>query len=694
VKTQAASGTSSASSRGSSATVSVAQAEAALVEHYPRLVRLAYVTLPADLGKHRRALAAHRLVQAALPTSPAPSRQGGAYGVLRVRVLRAALEFGDQGRLRAALENMRPPQLTGLRAHPQAGGDAEAALYRALSSLPAPARAAYALMSAEALGEPDARGVLDAAGVVDPREAVRLAAGVKVPARSGAVPGVVTGVVTGAGVDAGPGPAFGTDAGSGRADTTTGPVAGRRLLASGEFDACTLQLRPTDLLRRRRRGRIAGTAAAVVAAGALLFAVVGGGSSPEHYAASGTPGADPRALDPAALVKVPAAGWKATARLDFSAWPARGDRTKDTKLLGRALAVWANPGSSVDVSATPGTPRNGPTQPPQLLFAGDEDAATVVIFYDGLRVVRYAEPKSGAGRAALDFAQAENADLTTSAALLVDRVDGNARFLTAPWVTRASTRDLFRPGQAAADLHRSADGVTDPVPMPGPGAASNATGSAACGTTWPVMELRSSASIGAEKAFLVADLGDLAPVHLTYSPPSSVGGTVAPREATGSQALASWAHSACRLVELRGQGVKAVDNWEFADTALPEGAGDASWTCDRADTWRGPGIALVQFVPPAAKTAELGTLAGQQADGNACSRYDQHVMAGVMWKSPADQWYLLAAGSRDTASIKATNGVEATSQGAFLSTPAARGTRATLSGRLDDGTALSPLGDD
>jgi hypothetical protein len=69
-------------------------------------------------------------------------------------------------------------------------------------------------------------------------------------------------------------------------------------------------------------------------------------------------------------------------------------------------------------------------------------------------------------------------------------------------------------------------------------------------------------------------------------------------------------------------------------------------------------------------------------------------MAGVMWKSPADQWYLLAAGSRDTASIKATNGAEATSQGAFLSTPAARGTRATLSGRLDNGTALSPLGDD
>lgn len=696
MKTQAPSETS-ATTRGSSATVSVAQAEAALIEHYPRLVRLAYVTLPAGLGKHRRAMAAHRLVQSALPTSPAPSRQGGAYGVLRVRVLRAALEFGDQGRLRSALEGVRMPRVVGLRAHPQAGGEGELALNRALAALPAPGRAAYALMSAEALSEPDARGVLDAAGVSEPREAVRAAAGVRVPAQTGADPGggAVPGMVTG--VDAGGvlGPGAGAEgtAGVRSGAATVGPVAGRRLLVSGEFDACTLHLRPTDLLQRRRRGRIGAATAAVVAAGALLFAIAGGGSSSEHYAASGTPAADPHALDPAALVRVPAGQWKATARLDYSAWPARGNRTKDTALLGRALSAWAAPGSSVDISATPGTPRTGPSQPPQLLFAGDEDAATVVIFYDGLRVVRYAQPRTGSGRAALDFAQAENADLTTSAAVLVDRVDGNARFLTAPWVAQAQIRDLFKPDQAATDLHRSSDGVTDPVPMPGAGAPAGATGSAACGTAWPAMQLRSSTTIAEKHSFLLTDLGDLAPVHLTYTPPPSAG-EAAPVEATGPKALVSWAHSACRLIELRGQGVKAADNWEFADTALPEGAGEASWTCDRADTWRGPGIALVQFVPPAAKPAELGTLAGQQADGNACSRFNQHVMAGVMWKSPADHWYLLAAGSRDTASIKATNGVDATSEGPFLAAPAPRGTRATLSARLSDGTTLAPLSDD
>lgn len=39
--------------------VDVEQAEAALVEHYPRLVRLAYLVLPPSLGRNRRVLTAH-----------------------------------------------------------------------------------------------------------------------------------------------------------------------------------------------------------------------------------------------------------------------------------------------------------------------------------------------------------------------------------------------------------------------------------------------------------------------------------------------------------------------------------------------------------------------------------------------------------------------------------------------------------
>ncbi len=45
----------------------VERAEAAIVEHYPRLVRLAYLVLPPSMGRHPRVLTAHGLVQRALP---------------------------------------------------------------------------------------------------------------------------------------------------------------------------------------------------------------------------------------------------------------------------------------------------------------------------------------------------------------------------------------------------------------------------------------------------------------------------------------------------------------------------------------------------------------------------------------------------------------------------------------------------
>ncbi|EPJ37402.1 hypothetical protein STAFG_5570 [Streptomyces afghaniensis 772] len=53
--------------------VDVEQAEAALVEHYPRLVRLAYLVLPPGLGRSRRVLTAHALTQRALPRNRTPA---------------------------------------------------------------------------------------------------------------------------------------------------------------------------------------------------------------------------------------------------------------------------------------------------------------------------------------------------------------------------------------------------------------------------------------------------------------------------------------------------------------------------------------------------------------------------------------------------------------------------------------------
>ncbi|MER5836332.1 hypothetical protein ABT116_37330, partial [Streptomyces sp. NPDC002130] len=53
--------------------VDVEQAEAALVEHYPRLVRLVYLVLPPRLGRSRRVLTAHALTQRALPRNRTPA---------------------------------------------------------------------------------------------------------------------------------------------------------------------------------------------------------------------------------------------------------------------------------------------------------------------------------------------------------------------------------------------------------------------------------------------------------------------------------------------------------------------------------------------------------------------------------------------------------------------------------------------
>ncbi|NEC09637.1 hypothetical protein G3I26_30850, partial [Streptomyces sp. SID7909] len=60
------------------------QAEAALVEHYPRLVRIGYLLLPPSPGRARRVFAAHALAQRSLQAAhrarpaavPLPRRTG------------------------------------------------------------------------------------------------------------------------------------------------------------------------------------------------------------------------------------------------------------------------------------------------------------------------------------------------------------------------------------------------------------------------------------------------------------------------------------------------------------------------------------------------------------------------------------------------------------------------------------------
>ncbi|MFC1401955.1 hypothetical protein [Streptacidiphilus cavernicola] len=229
-----------------------ASAEAVLVLHYTRLARLAYTVLPSSLDRHRRVLAAHALVQRALPNRlpdllrtrqpgvPAPRRSSEgtsapidpAYAHLRATVLSAALREAPQ----------RPgllPQVWGLRLFPASSGTEGLALERELAGLSPAERAAYALLTLEELSPASAGELLRVAGVEDPDGALR------------------------------------------RAEALGAAHSAQALLAP-DFDPCTVHARPTDLLRRRRRLR--GTAAAAVLAVAAVVAAAltlpGGGGAP------------------------------------------------------------------------------------------------------------------------------------------------------------------------------------------------------------------------------------------------------------------------------------------------------------------------------------------------------------------------------------------------------------------------------
>ncbi|GED87400.1 hypothetical protein [Streptomyces sp. 6-11-2] len=620
--------------------VDTERAEAALVEHYPRLVRLAYLVLPPGLGRGRRVLTAHALAQRALPrgrssASVIPAQSAGresdpGYAFVRLQVIRTALGAGRplRRRIRPGRAQLPPlmPLVWGLRLFPHTGGADELALDQKLATLSGPARAAYVLRGLERLPDPAVREVLKAAGVSDPVAALR------------------------------------------QADRLPAQYA---LLDSPEFDPCSLQARPTDLKRRRQHTRAALAAAAALAVCGALVALPGGGWGPDGAAAPAyaqNPSAE-AALDPGRLTRVAPTAWRTSARLDLSVWPARGGRAGDTALLRRALAVWARPGDSVRVSVTPGTASGGPAGPPQLLYAGDVDNARVVLFYDGLRIARYAEPKDSAAGAALDLARVDGAAGAEASAVVLGRSDGNVRYLTAPWVKSAAERDLLKPDAGAMDLGIT-DGVTGPL-------ASPVQRTGAC-TSWNVLQLT-----GEPGTHVLADLGELAPARLTTGRPD------APQEASGAAGLRAWAPLACSLASVRAHGVRSVNAWQYAEQPLPDETGTAAWVCTRAETWRGDGPrVLAQFHTPGGKYAAV---AAKAENVPACGTRDPHVLAGVLWKSETGTWYLLAAGGRDTASISATGGVSASSQGHLLAVRTRQGAEADLKGTLDDGGSVDVL---
>jgi hypothetical protein len=132
-----------------------------------------------------------------------------------------------------------------------------------------------------------------------------------------------------------------------------------------------------------------------------------------------------------------------------------------------------------------------------------------------------------------------------------------------------------------------------------------------------------------------------------------------------------------------------VNAWEYARQPLPDGSGPASWVCTRADTWRGGGTrVLAQFRAPG---GTYGAVTAKAENSPACGSRDPHVLAGVLWKSAGGNWYLLAAGGKDTASITATGGVSGSGAGPLLTVRAEQGARAELKGTLADGRDISGL---
>ncbi|WP_326585856.1 hypothetical protein OG889_32640 [Streptomyces sp. NBC_00481] len=634
-----------ASSRAQESVVDVEQAEAALVEHYPRLVRLAYLTLPPGLGRNRRVLTAHALTQRALPrrrrsASLIPAQATGTvagrernpgYAYVRLQVVRTALEAGLPLRRRAWPKRSQLPPLLprvwGLRLFPRSGGADELALDQRLSALSSPARAAYVLRGLEKLPDPVIRTLLDEAGVGSPAAALK------------------------------------------EADS----VSARQypLLSSPEYDPCSLHARPTDLMRRRQHLKAALAAtAAVVVCGALL-GLPGQGWGPDSAAAppyARNPAAQ-AALDPGRLTTAAATAWQATGRTDFTTWPARGDLVEDKALLRRALAVWARPGESAQVAVTLGTQAGPPPGPPQLLYAGEVDNLRVVMLHDGLRIARYAEPLDDPGTAALDLTRADGATGAGASALVLGRADGNVRYLTAPWVREAAVRDLAKADAEVRKLELTKDGTTAPF-------ASPAVRTGEC-RSWDVLQLTDAR--GGTR--LLTDLSEVTPAQLTVGRP-----TAGPAR-DASAAPATWAPFACSLAAVRSQGVRTVNAWRFARQPLPDGSGTADWVCTRTETWRGAGTrALTQF------TTSAGAYITAAADEvPACGPADPHVLAAGPWKSATGDSYLLAAGGKDTVSVELSGGASGSAPGNLLAVPVEEGVQAELKGTLANGREIHGL---
>ena len=601
--------------------------EAALVLHYSRLVRIAYVALPPEGDRHGRVLAAHAIVQRTLPGGGGQgglrglrgsqgrretTDPGDSYAVLRAAVVRSVLRGSRVPRV------LRHPYVWGLRLFPLGGGSEEMQVDAALRSETTAARMAYVLLGAEGLDADQTRELLTAAGAEG------------VPAAM---------------------------------------EAARRLLAehpaevleSSEFDPCTLRTRPTDLSRRRRRlrGAFGAGALALAVVSATVIAVGGSGPGQANALTGGSAGAADAASR--APLRVAADAWRTSARIDFGVWPARGAESGDGALIGQALKAWTVPQAGV-LHVGPGAAATPPVLPVHLLWNGTVDGASVVVLYDTTRLARYTVPDHPAADdpVRLDLVRADDSDLTTAGAVVLRATAAGDRWLVAPWVDTVAVRDLRAP-DLPVKTEALVDGVTGVVPRPGV---------STCGA-WPVLQMQSSPEVAEHHSFLLADLGDVGGVtgtHLTYTPPPKAGPAQAPREGTGADAIAAEARVVCGLGQLQGRDVKQINTWSFAQQALPANQGIATWVCLRADDWSGSGTSTGEFLPPAGVRPAI-VQTGAEVGGKSCTRFGQNVVAQVRWRGADGRNYLLMAGSRHVVKLGVPDGASGAAARSMVPAP-------------------------
>ncbi len=412
MQSQDAAAPSPAPSSPAGPAVDVEQAEAALVEHYARLVRLAYLVLPGRMGRTRRVLTAHALVQRALPRGRAdapliPAQSAGrdgdpGYALVRLQVVRSALEAGlPLRRLGLPKRSQLPPllpQVWGLQVFPRPGGADELALDQRLAALSGPARAAHALRGLERLPDTDVRRMLAGAGVEDPDAALTEADSVPDPYRLLESP-------------------------------SSTPVRSR----PGRPTCCAAAGTSRRGWSGRRRSRCAGRCCRCpVTAGAPTARPLPVRAQPGRAGRAG-----PRAADPDARLGVGDVGAH--------------------RLLGVAGARHAHrrPGAAAPRARRVGTAGRGRhgightghahrrarrAAPPAVRGHGGRRARGDPVRRLASRPVR----RAGAGRrgAALDLARVDGAGRAGASAVVLSRSDGNVRFLVAPWVREAARRDL------------------------------------------------------------------------------------------------------------------------------------------------------------------------------------------------------------------------------------------------------------